>query len=250
MSVLTRTTLPCEAHAAVIGDQPPLPENGKTRRRRAPFKRSFCMQSVEANLPDPVSDLSLRHGTANRAVDAGVISRIPAVSDADAPGKSKSMLDAVASQFGKAPDMLRTLAHSPAALQFYLGQVQALSGGQLTAQLREQIALATAGISHCDYCASAHTLAGKRHGLDAAEMAENLQGTSHDPKAAAALRFVHEVVTHRGQVDADAVDRLRAAGYVNADIVEMIAHIGMNLFTNYVNHIAGTVIDFPLVRTA
>ncbi|MDB5932862.1 MAG: Alkylhydroperoxidase AhpD core [Massilia sp.] len=175
--------------------------------------------------------------------------RIPTVTGADTPENSKPMLGAVAAQFGKAPNMLRTLAHSPAALRFYLGQVQALADGELSAQLREQIALATAGISHCDYCASAHTLAGKGHGLDAAELADNLAGRSHDGTVQAALDFARQIVTQRGHVDEDAVDRVRRAGYSEAEIVEIIAHVGMNLFTNYFNHIAATVIDFPLVRT-
>lgn len=174
---------------------------------------------------------------------------IPTVTDANTPEKSKPMLAAVAAQFGKAPNMLRTLAHSPAALQFYVSQVQALSGGELTAQLREQIAMGMAGISHCDYCASAHTLAGKRRGLDATALMENMRGRSPDAQTQAALDFVREIVTQRGHVDVDAVDRIRHAGYSDAGIIEIIAHVGMNLFTNYFNHIAGTVIDFPLVRT-
>lgn len=175
--------------------------------------------------------------------------RIPIATEAHTPEKSKQMLDAVAAQIGKAPNMLRTLAHSPAALRFYLSQSQALADGALTAQLREQIALATAGLSHCDYCASAHTLAGKRNGLAAVELAENLVGRSQDGTVQAALDFVRQIVTQRGHVDADAVDRIRWAGYSEAEIVEMIAHVGMNLFTNYFNHVAATVIDFPLVRT-
>jgi uncharacterized peroxidase-related enzyme len=176
--------------------------------------------------------------------------RIPTVTAPNTPERSKLMLDAVIAQFGKAPNMLRTLAHSPAALQCYLSQVQALSGGELAAQLREQIALVVAGISHCDYCASAHTLAGKQRGLDSAALAESLAGRSHDRRTQAALDFVREIVTQRGHVDVVAVDRIRQAGYSEAGIVEIIAHVGMNLFTNYFNHIAGTLIDFPLVRAA
>lgn len=178
-----------------------------------------------------------------------MMQRIPVVTEAHTPEKSKQMLGAVAAQIGKAPNMLRTLAHSPAALRFYLSQGQALAEGELTVQLREQIALATAGLNHCDYCASAHTLAGKRHGLDADELAENLGGRSHDGTVQAVLDFVRQIVTQRGHVDADAVERVHRAGYNEAEIVEIVAHVGMNLFTNYFNHVAATVIDFPLVRT-
>lgn len=176
--------------------------------------------------------------------------RIHTVNASDTPEKSIPLLEAVAKMFGKVPNLVQTLAHSPAALRFYLSQIEALSGGVLTRQLREQIALVSAGINHCDYCASAHTLAGRGHGLKAEELAANLAGHSPDAKTQAALDFAKQIITMAGHVNDDALQAVRNAGYSEAEIVEIIAHVGMNIFTNYFNHIAATVIDFPLVTTA
>ena len=114
----------------------------------------------------------------------------------------------------------------------------------------EQIALAVAGESNCDYCASAHTALGKGAGLKSDELARNLRGHSEDPKAQVALRFVKKVVEQRARIADDDVEALRRVGYSDGEIVEIVANIGVNLFTNYFNHIVGTEIDFPFVSAA
>jgi AhpD family alkylhydroperoxidase len=116
--------------------------------------------------------------------------------------------------------------------------------------LREQIALVAAGTNQCDYCASAHTLMGKGAGVDATEATANLQGHSSNAKTQAALAFAKTIVDHQGRVTANQLQAVRTAGFGDAEIVEIIAHVSMNIFTNYFNHIAETVIDFPLVSTA
>lgn len=175
--------------------------------------------------------------------------RIPALEISAAPEASKIMLDAVQKKIGMVPNLFKTFAHSPAVLQFYLHQGEALSSGSLPAALREQIALVTAGTNGCDYCASAHTLMGKGAGLAAAEMTNNLHGVAGDAKTQIALTFAKEVVEKRGRINDAQLHAVREAGYSEAELVEIIAHIAMNLFTNYFNHIAGTVIDFPPVIT-
>lgn len=175
---------------------------------------------------------------------------ISPVTPSDAPEQSKKILETVAKKLGRVPNLVGALAHSPAALRFYLGQVEALSGGSLNPRLREQIALTTAGINRCDYCASAHTLAGQARGLTADELSENLVGRSLIPETQAALTFATVIVRNQGHVSSESLQAVRVAGYSEEAIVEIIAHVAMNIFTNYFNHIAGTAIDFPLVRTA
>jgi uncharacterized peroxidase-related enzyme len=176
--------------------------------------------------------------------------RLHPVAPADTPEASRPLLEVVAKRFGTVPLQVQTLAHSPAGLKFYLGQVEALAFGSLSPQLREQIALVTAGVNHCDYCASAHTLAGKGRGITPGELADNLRGISQDDKVQAALDLAKEVLQHKGNVGNDTLQAVRDAGYSESDIVEIIAHVGMNIFTNYFNHVAQTTIDFPLVETA
>ncbi|MDY7577896.1 carboxymuconolactone decarboxylase family protein [Herbaspirillum sp. RTI4] len=176
--------------------------------------------------------------------------RISALDVSAAPDASKPMLNAVQGKLGMVPNLFKTLAHSPAVLQFYLKQSEALSGGVLPAPLREQLALVAAGKNACDYCASAHTLMGKGAGLKADEMAHNLRGRASDAKVQAALDFAKAIIADRGHVTDQQVQAVRDAGYSEAEVVEIIAHVGMNMFTNYFNHIAATVVDFPLVSTA
>jgi uncharacterized peroxidase-related enzyme len=182
-------------------------------------------------------------------LSVNLMPRILALDITNAPVASQDLLNAVKKKIGMAPNLYKTLAHSPAALQFALGQNEALAGGSLSAALREQIALVTAGVNECDYCASAHTLLGKGAGLLAGEMAANLRGRSDNSKTQAALSFAAAVVTERGRVSDSQLQAVRAAGYGDAEVAEIVANVVANIFTNYFNHVAGTAIDFPVVLT-
>lgn len=177
------------------------------------------------------------------------MARIKAIDPSTAEGKTRKLLDGVQQQLGAVPNIFRTFAQSPAVLDFYLQQSQALAKGVLDPKLREQIAMAAAGSNSCNYCASAHTAIGKSIGVDGDELAQNLSGRSGDPKTEAALTFVRRVIDVRGQVADEDLQGIRDAGFSEAEIVEIIANVGLNLFTNYFNHIAGTEVDFPLVDT-
>jgi uncharacterized peroxidase-related enzyme len=165
-----------------------------------------------------------------------------------APAASRPMLEAVKKQLGVAPNLFRLVANSPAALEGYLGMSGALAKGSLPAQTRERIALAIAQINGCNYCLAAHTYLGKNLAkLDEAEIAANRRGGSRDPKADAAVRFAATVARERGHVgDAD-VRAVRMAGYDDAQIVEIVQHVALNTWTNYINEVAKTEIDFPVV---
>ena len=174
--------------------------------------------------------------------------RIQPVDHATATGAAKDLLDGVQSALGVVPNIFATLVQSPKALEGFLALNTALGRGRLPASLREQIALAVAGENGCDYCASAHTAVGKGAGVGAEELARNLLGRSADDKVQAALSFARKVVARRGWVEDDDVQSLRDAGYDDGEVVEIVTHIGVNLFTNYFNHIVGTEIDFPVIR--
>jgi uncharacterized peroxidase-related enzyme len=166
------------------------------------------------------------------------------------PGpKAKEQLDGVRKMLGGTPNVFTTLSHSPAALGVFTGAFAALGDSQLPASLREQIALTVAGANGCDYCASAHTALGKMQKVSEGELSLALAGKSADTKINAALSFARKLVLERGHVgDAD-VDALRRAGYTDGDIVDIVAVVGFNIFTNYINEVAGTDIDFPVVKS-
>lgn len=167
----------------------------------------------------------------------------------DQPGAATQIIAAVKAKVGAVPNIFATMAQSPAALEGFLAFNGALSSGLLSAAVREQIALAVAGENSCDYCASAHTFIAKAAGVDATEAARNLAGSATDPKVAAILGFARDVVRSRGLLadPARSLNELRDAGLTEAEIVETLAHVGLNLFTNYFNHVANTEIDFPFV---
>lgn len=168
---------------------------------------------------------------------------------ADAPAISQPMLEAVNRQFGIVPNLFRLVANSPAALEGYLSLSGALGKGSLPAQTRERIALAVAEINRCSYCLSAHTYLGKNVAkLDDAEILANRRGGSHDAHADAAVRFAAQVARERGHVEADAVRAVKAAGYDDAQIIEIVQHVALNVWTNYINSVAATDIDFPEVH--
>lgn len=176
--------------------------------------------------------------------------RIPRISEAAAPQQSAELLAAVRQQMGGVPNIVATLAQSPAALGGFLGLSGALAGGRLPAALREQIALAVAGANRCDYCASAHTALAGKAGVPAEERRKNLRGEASEQRAQAALRFATRIVVTRGHVSDDDLAAIRDAGFSDEEVVEVVANTALNLFTNYFNHIAATEIDFPVVTTA
>ncbi len=171
----------------------------------------------------------------------------PATID-DAPEASRPILEAIQKQMGSVPNIFRLVANSPAALNGLAGLQGALGKGKLSVATRERIALAMAEANGCDYCLSAHTFTGSKFAkLDAIEIAANRAGTSSDPKAAAAVQFARALTAARGAVAPSEIEKVRAAGYGNAEILEIIAHVALNTFTNYVNEALGTEIDFPRV---
>ncbi len=173
---------------------------------------------------------------------------IPASIDA-APASARPQLEAVARQIGSVPNLFRLVANSPAALDGYLGMSGALGKGSLPAPTRERIALAVAQFNDCGYCLSAHSFMGKNLAkLSDAEIAANCHGGSLDPKADAAVRFAAKVLRERGHVaDAD-LQAVRMAGYDDAQIVEIVQHVALNTWTNYLNSVAQTEIDFPVAQ--
>ncbi|MFY9352108.1 MAG: carboxymuconolactone decarboxylase family protein [Sphingobium sp.] len=167
---------------------------------------------------------------------------------ADAPAASRPLLETVVSQLGSAPNLFRLVAASPQALEGYLALSGALGKGALPAQTRERIALAIAEINGCAYCLSAHTYLGKTLAkLDDAEIAANRSGASNDPKADAAIRFAANVARSRGHVSDADFAAVKQAGYTDAQIIEIVQHVALNIWTNMFNNVFQTDIDFPVV---
>ena len=176
------------------------------------------------------------------------MSRVPLVNPATATGDNQALLAEIHGAFGTAPNMFRAVANSPAALRSMWGAFGALGGGVLGAALGEKIAVAVADRNQCEYCLAAHTAFGQKAGATAQEMSEAQAGRAQDAQTAAALSFALKLVNHRGQVSDADVAQLRAARFNDEQIVEILAHVALNLFTNYVNVAFKVPVDFPSVK--
>ena len=172
------------------------------------------------------------------------MTRLTQIDPAEATGKAKELLSAVEAKLRFTPNMMRTMAVSPAVLDGYLCFSSALGGGALGAKLREQIALAVAEANGCEYCLAAHSPIGKMAGLTSGDVVASRQARSSDPKAAAALAFARAILESRGDVSDADLHAICAAGYGDGEIAEIVAHVALNVFTNYFNRFAQTIIDF------
>jgi uncharacterized peroxidase-related enzyme len=175
------------------------------------------------------------------------MSRITPLERSATTGATRRMLDAVQATLGTTPNLMKTLATAPAALKGYLDFSDALAAGVLDRRFREQIAIAVAETNACGYCLAAHHALGALAGLTPDEMARNREARSGDARREAGLRFAKAVVVDRGQVSDAALTAVRAAGFDDAEIVEIVANVALNILTNYINHVAQTAIDFPPV---
>lgn len=179
------------------------------------------------------------------------MSRISTPSNIEAaPEASRDSLEAVNKLLGSVPNMFRIIANSPQTLEGFLGLNGALGNGSLDAKTRERIALAVAEINGCHYCLAAHSYLGANLAkLSAAEISANRRGSSGDAKAAIAVGFAAKIAHNRGKVSDSDLEAVRAAGYSDAEIVEIVGHVAVNTLTNYINEVLGTDIDFPVVNT-
>ena len=173
--------------------------------------------------------------------------RITAINPAEATGKAKQLLDGVQAKLGMTPNLMKTLASAPAALEAYLHFGAALGAGSLDAKFREQIALTVAQANSCEYCLSAHSAIGKMVGLKPEEILASREAHAQDAKRNAGLKFAQTLVVQRGEVSDQALADVKAAGFTDGEVTEVVANVAINIFTNYFNHVARTDVDFPNV---
>ncbi|MFZ6745639.1 carboxymuconolactone decarboxylase family protein [Undibacterium sp. JH2W] len=177
------------------------------------------------------------------------MSRISIPGVETSPAASQPLLAAVNQQLGMVPNLMKLVGNSPAALEGYLSLSGALAKGTLSAQLRERIALTIAEYNGCDYCLAAHAYLGKNLAklsdadIDAARAAQ-----AADTKTHAALQFARQVAEQRGRVSDTELANLRAAGFDEAAVIEIVLNVALNVLTNYVNNVAHTDVDFPKVN--
>jgi uncharacterized peroxidase-related enzyme len=175
------------------------------------------------------------------------MSHIAPVNPETATAPVKPLLDGVQTGLGMIPNLFRVAAVSPAALEALVTFFGAVDKGSFDVRTREAIALAVSELNSCDYCLSAHTALGRRAGLDDRALSDARVGKSEDKRRATLLALARSTVERRGRVGG-ALDEVRRAGITDAEIVELVANVALTVFTNYLNELSGTAIDFPVVR--
>ena len=177
-----------------------------------------------------------------------IMSRLPLKNPEDTSAEHKALFDQINGAFGVVPNMFKAIGNSSAALESMWTSFGALGKGTLDAKLGEQIAVLVADINRCEYCLAAHTLLGKNAGASEDEMSQAQAGQSSDPKTQAALDFSAKLVKERANISKSDVVILRNAGFSDEAIAEILAHVALNIFTNYTNVAFDVPIDFPKVN--
>jgi uncharacterized peroxidase-related enzyme len=165
--------------------------------------------------------------------------------------KSRPLLENYQKVLGLVPNFFALISQSPDVLKA-IADMHAALGKSLGPQTRERIHIAIAEVNGCDYCVSAHTyLGGKLSGLTSEDMALNRDGHSTDPKADAAVQFAQKVGKSRGHVTAGDLEAVRAAGYTDAQLIDIVAELAFSFVTNLFNNTFKTDIDaaFPVIHT-
>lgn len=178
------------------------------------------------------------------------MTRLKALSPNKATGKTKELFNGIQSKLGMVPNMMRTMGNSSAVLEGYLNLSGALGNGTLGAKTGELIALAVAEKNTCDYCLSAHSFIGEKLvGIDTQSLSSAREGNSSNTKTDAALKFAQTLVSKNGSVSDNDVKKVKAAGYSDGEVGEIVAHVALNILTNYINKTANTEIDFPVIHS-
>lgn len=176
------------------------------------------------------------------------MSRIPPVDPTTATGTVKTLLDGVQKGLGVTPNLFRVAAQSTPVLEALTSMFAAASKGRLNAKTREAIALTVSEIDACDYCLSAHSALGKGAGLSEVDLDKARQAKADDARLGVTLAFARKITETRGRISDQDMAEVRRAGLSDAEILDVVANVALTTFTNYLNEVAKTEIDFPIVK--
>jgi uncharacterized peroxidase-related enzyme len=152
-------------------------------------------------------------------------------------------------QFGAVINLFRVAANAPNVLAGVLAMNKALGSGiELAGKEVEQVAMLVSALNRCDYCVNVHMQVGKSQGLTEHDMLEAMAGRAEDPKSQALLTYANEVVRSRGLVSAKTLGAVRAAGFSDKALLEVIGVIGIYTTLQYIRHVADPAHDFPEVK--
>ncbi|MBO9538857.1 carboxymuconolactone decarboxylase family protein [Herbaspirillum sp.] len=174
------------------------------------------------------------------------MSRLTIAPITEASGQAAQLFAAIKAGVGKVPNAYAGIGMlSPVALESVLHLDGALRKSTLSPQEIETVKLAVSEQAGCDYCLAAHTLMGRKVGLQDAAMLGLRHGRpSGDARLDLLAEFARSLVATRGTAPAELVERVRAA-YSDAQIVDTLLAVTAITFTNLYNRVNDTALDFP-----
>lgn len=170
--------------------------------------------------------------------------RIHSVEPMSAQGRTRELLDTVKQAFGVIPNAAKVMANSPAVLESFLAFSTAMGGAKIGTKLHNQVKLTTSERNSCVYCTSILSAVAPSAGLSAEDILSGRTGNSEDRRTKAALAFANDVLESRGKVSNQQLATVRDAGFVDSEIVEIVASVVLGCFTNFLNNMADTELDF------
>jgi uncharacterized peroxidase-related enzyme len=176
--------------------------------------------------------------------------RIQPVDADQTTGRTRQLFDDMRARFGVVPNLFRALGNAPAALEAYVNFSAALSGGTFDARVREMIGLTVAESNLCDYCLNAHIFTSGRIGLTRAEIADAIRASAADAKTDAILKLARSIIVQRAELSDADLQRARDGGLTDCELVETVANVVLNIFMNYLDHVARPAVDFPQVKAS
>src|ERR1700752_3745828 len=174
------------------------------------------------------------------------MSRLSVPSFESATGATAEIYGQIKKAIGNVPNTFAAIgAHGPAALKAVLAADAVLASGSLSKRNQETIKLVISSVAGCDYCVAAHSLLGKLAGLKPDELRRirDRQATG-DEKRDALIRFVRKLAATSGTVSSAEFAAIKAAGYSDAQLVDISLAFATTWFTNVFNRINDTEIDF------
>ena len=177
------------------------------------------------------------------------MSRLTTIRPEEATGAAAEVFAKIKKAVGKVPNAYATIGtQSPEALGAALAFDAAVAASTLGKADIETIKLAVSEYAGCDYCVAAHTLMGKLAGLTSDQLKQVRAGAATGDAARDALvAYVRTLVGTHGTVPIAVVDAVRAAGYTERQLIEINLAIASITFTNLVNRVNDTTLDFPAV---
>ncbi len=163
-------------------------------------------------------------------------------------GKTQEMLSNLEKGIGFTPNIMKQMANSPAALEAFLSQREALSRGALDAKTIALVGIVVAEIYSCEYLLASRVSMAKKAGCTEEELKMARQQSSSDKKVDLGLSFVRNIVVrHASEMPATDIPDLKAAGYTDGEIVELVANTSLNMFVYYLIQIGQPELDFDKV---